>query len=235
VFIGFKTHAYNLIVISSLFADVKHLTRVIADLNAKFGLDIGYYRLRNVEVGVNIYPPIPTRQVLNNLLFHRNKQFKDISLVRGGNYKQVVHQRYLVKIYDKHKQYRRTLDLSDNRIMRFELKYVKMLDLHDRGIYTLMDVLESNNQLQLIRLLLDEWKAIHLYDPSIATIKLSPHIRNSKLYQWQNPNYWSGLLRQRKYEQFKLYNKVIQEHSNKLHSQTNKAIQHKCENLINIS
>jgi len=52
------------------------------------------------------------------------------------------------------------------------------------------------------------------------------------IHQWQNLNYWIGLNKQRRNEQKKKYNKVVEEHSQAIHKQVRKLIKNKYEYFI---
>jgi hypothetical protein len=52
---------------------------VIEDLNKKFNIDPTKAILENMEYGVNIIPPIETRQVIKNLIAYKSDGFKTFS------------------------------------------------------------------------------------------------------------------------------------------------------------
>ncbi len=210
-----------------------NLVEVITDLKNKFGLNLENCIFRNLEVGVNIIPPIKTNKVLDGLLIHHKQSFKDIALgYNRGNYKQAEHCRYYVKVYNKKMQYQDKYSI-DTDILRFELKYVKMEDLKKLKIFSLLDLMDLNKLHLLSAVLLKTWDDILLYDKTINKNDLSRINKETKIHQWQNSRYWLGLNKQRRNEQKKNYNKVVQVNSQQIHKKMQKLIEDKIKFLLN--
>lgn len=190
----------------------EELTQVLQDLKEKFNIRLEECILLNLEIGVNIIIPIACYLILNNLMFHYGKSFKDVN-IKNGNYKIVKHQRYSVKVYDKGLQYK-----IEDRILRFELHYTKMIDLNKKGIHTLQDLIKEEHYNTFLTMLITEWEKILLFDCTINAEKLSKHIRNKKLLEWNNIRFWEGLTqKQARDRQKKSYNKVVEGHSERTH------------------
>lgn len=210
------------------------LLLVIIEINRKFQIPIETFKLSNIEFGVNIEPPIKSNTILNYLLYHLGGVFKDV-LVRGGNYKQATHSNYFVKMYNKEIQYRGKFELPKTENMRIELKYIKMNDLKKTGLNCLVDLFNPTVLSALQSLLINAWSNTILFDKSINWNALNPHYRNTKRYQWSNPNYWLELNKQRRKEQKISYNNIVENHSDKIHFQMEELIKSKWDILVNNS
>jgi hypothetical protein len=191
------------------FSEIK---QVLYELSVKFEIDLSQCRILNIEIGVNIkIDHFLTSDILKNLIFHRNKHFQDPP-IKNGNYRQVVHQRYFIKCYDKALQYS-----LGYQLMRFEIKAVKMIDFNKKGIVYLKDLLNKSNLQIAINLLLVEWDKTFLYDYTIQSENLSKHISNIKLNQWNNRNFWLDIEKQQKNYELKKYFEVVQKFSKNIH------------------
>ncbi|GAA5043023.1 hypothetical protein GCM10011506_46060 [Marivirga lumbricoides] len=210
------------------------LLTVLNQIESLFKIDLGRYKLSNIEIGVNIPISFKASQILNYLLIHQTVRFKDVSLI-NGNYKQATHSQYLVKIYDKGKQYRREFPQFQNELLRFELKYFKMQKLNDRGIFVLNDLFDTDNLAFIFDLLEIAWDETLLYDKTIQKSKLTPYVVLKKLNQWQNVNYWLELTKQRRYEVRKAYHSLVEDHSDNRHSKIGRDIKNKWFELVNNS
>lgn len=202
------------------------LKEVLLDIKAKFGIELTDYVLCNIEIGINVTPPIKSSEILDNLLLHKGEYFKDKSL-RAGNYKQAIHQRYLVKIYDKLLQYKRTYKLN-NEIFRFEIKFVKMFDLKAKNIFTLQDLMNPNSMLVFGGILETEWIFVLLYDITIKENNLPDKIREVKLNQWKLNSYWKNLDKYKRYRERNYYEKLLENNSKEIHLEMSVII---CEKL----
>src|SRR6056297_3847153 len=60
-----------------------HTFRVLYE---KFNLPIDKMRIINLEIGVNILPPIPSDKILRNLFYHKTEQYKNTSVKNKGEY-----------------------------------------------------------------------------------------------------------------------------------------------------
>jgi len=212
---------------SFTFSELKN---VLKDLQIKFKIDIDNSIIQNVEVGVNINPPIKSIIILDNLLLHKQMKFKDVSLIRG-TYKQVVHQRYLVKAYDKKIQYKKTYNLKEE-ILRFELKFIKSIEFNKVGLNTLLDLMDNKVLKDLSNLLQKEWGNCLMFDSTIEEKNLSKRVREVKMNQWRNWSFWVNLSKQNRFKQMKKYNEICQLHSLKMKEQIMRLIEKKNEYLI---
>lgn len=193
------------------------LKEVLFDIKEKFGIELKDYVLCNIEIGINVNPPIKSSEILDNLLLHRGEYFKDKS-IRAGNYKQAIHQRYLVKIYDKFLQYKRTYK-SENEIFRFEIKFVKMFDLKAKNIVTLEDLMNHNSMITFSNIIQVEWIFVLLYDITIKENNLPTKIREIKLNQWKLNSYWKNLDKYKRYRERNYYEDLLKNNSKEIHKE----------------
>ncbi|TLP80927.1 hypothetical protein [Maribacter sp. ACAM166] len=180
---------------------INEIIIVLADLKKKFDILTFNCVLIQLEIGVNIVPPIKTKNLIKASIMHKTKPFKWVYTQDEGNYIQVKNQRHFIKLYDKKTHYTNKGFKIDNEIMRIEKKWCKMVELNDKGIYTLNDLIKhdlSTLKSDLLRL----WQEVLYCD--LEMIKAT---KNDNKYN--NVNWWSEL----NYENFKYHrsqlNKLI--------------------------
>lgn len=179
------THNYN-------DFDFEAFLYVLSDLKRKFNITPEQCILKCLEIGINITPPIPTNEILDNCFLHKTKPFEYQKNSDEGKYKQVQHSQYIIKIYNKTLHYKSKGFKIDSEIMRFEIKYTKMQKLNEKGIYSLQDLINYGLH-NFKNEVLNEWQNVLFYD---KTIQIDPLSRKTglSLLQYSNPNYWTGLL-----------------------------------------
>ena len=64
-----------------------NLANVLIDLSRKFGINWHKTELHGIENSLNIKPPHDTNELLDSLLVHKRKKFKDISRKEGKSFK----------------------------------------------------------------------------------------------------------------------------------------------------
>lgn len=162
----------------------ENLVSVLLELESNFLVDLSKWELQNVEIGLNITPPVSASATVKSLLVHRMKIFKYYSIA-NSEYKQAIHSNYYIKAYSKTMQY----NLSDE-VFRFEIKYRKMMKLKEISINTVND-LKNRWKLKLaLDLLYKEWESVLLYDPTINESNLSNYHKNVKIWQWKSAERW---------------------------------------------
>lgn len=165
--------------------NLKAFLGVLNDLKELFDINLENCIIKCLEIGVNIIPPIPTNHFLDYCFLHKTLPFENKINSDEGKYKQVKHQQYIIKIYNKALHYKKDFDIK-TEIMRFEIKYTKMQRLNKRGIYNLQDL--ANYDLHKFKdELLNEFNNILFFD---TTIKSNKPIISS----YNNPIYWLRLL-----------------------------------------
>ncbi len=194
---------------------------VLSELNTKFGVDPNKCILKCLEIGINITPPVPTNEILDNCLLHKTKPFEYQINSDEGKFKQVQHSQYIIKIYNKALHYKKNFNIK-TEIMRFEIKYTKMQKLNERGIFSLQDLI--NYGLHNFKdEVLNEWQNVLYYDNTIQIDTLSTKLKRSIL-GYSNPNYWTGLLANNQNKNFTYHKnqlkKIIKKNSNKVQDLT---------------
>lgn len=209
---------------------------VLRDLKTKFDIQPEQCILKCLEIGINITPPIPTNEILDNCLLHKTKPFEYQINSDEGKYKQVKHSQYIIKIYNKALHFKSKGFEIDSEIMRFEIKYTKMQKLNERDIYTLQDLIHYGLE-NFKSDLLNEWQNVLYYDNTIQIDPLSKKTRNS-LLEYSNPNYWTGLLSNNQTKNFTYHKnqlkKITLKNSNKIQDLTAEIMSKKID-LLNIN
>lgn len=165
------------------------LVKTLNMLSKNFGLSLDKCKLQNLEVGLNIDPLIDTGKLLDNIIMHKRKEFKDV-YVKGGDYRQAEHTAYYLKAYDKALQHQ----LSEN-IFRWEIKMMRNELIKKQGIQNISDLLIKNNLKRLLKDLISKWKETLVLDSTIQINDLTG-IEFTKLQSWRYTDYW---IRLRKY------------------------------------
>ena len=130
------------------------------------GLELPIFKVESVEVGVNLMPPIPSDDIINNALMYKRKPFEAKYRNDEGNYNQVKLYEYLVKLYNKRLHYEKQGHDIGHEILRFELKIIKMRMLAKYRVFTLEDLM--NNIEDIARDLLPKaWMEVMFYDPTM--------------------------------------------------------------------
>jgi len=139
------------------------IATIVDEISTKFKLNPKKCELKNLEIGINlIFSLLIVKKVLNNLIFHKNMKFKDVSR-SGGHIMQAEHKQYIFKIYNKGLQFNLPYEL-----IRIELKFTRMEKLNKIGIRTLADLKNKELYVHLRNILLDEWNSILLYELVIS-------------------------------------------------------------------
>jgi hypothetical protein len=206
---------------------------ILKDLNTKFDIDPSKCILKCLEIGINITPPVPTNEILDNCLLHKTKPFEYQKNSDEGKYKQVQHSQYIIKIYNKALHYKSKGFKIEEEIMRFEIKYTKMQKLNEKGIFSLQDLM--NYGLRNFKdIILNEWQNVLFYDNTIQIDHLSSRSKKA-LLEYSNPNYWTGLLANNQTKNFVYHKnqlkKIISKNSNKVQDLTAEIIGKKVDFL----
>ena len=177
------------------------LNSILKDLNTKFGIVPENCILKCLEVGINVVPPMPTNEILNYCFLHKTLPFEYKHNSDEGRYKQVQHSQYIIKIYNKALHYKSKGFDIDTEILRFEIKYLKMQKLNERGIYNLNDLLNFGLQ-NFKKELINEFNNILFYDSSISS-------KSKSLINYKNPLYWIELLSNNQRDLFNYHRKNL--------------------------
>lgn len=205
--------------------DVKN---VITDLEHKFGFVSSQCQLRCLELGVNFLPPILAKIIMDNSFLHIKSPFERKFNSDEGNYSQVKHSQYIVKLYDKRLHYVNQGYVIDEERIRLEVKFMKMEKLISAGIRTLEDL--KSVSIEFVKeLLLNEFDRILFYDTTIVHPSAS-------LKNYKNPNYWTELKATKHPNTFvkhkKKLNEITEGYSDNVKVKIRSAISDKLDNIL---
>jgi hypothetical protein len=178
-------HNYNQFGINEVEIALKRLIEVT-------GLQLPYYKVRSVEVGVNLTPPIPSDDIINNALMYKRRPFEAKYCSDEGNYRQATLSEYWVKLYNKRLHYEIQGYNIGHEILRFELKINKMRMLAKYRVFTLEDLLINIEDIAK-DMLPKAWEEVMLYDPTMNKQT------KEKTLQYANVNFWRGIAKERSY------------------------------------
>jgi hypothetical protein len=202
---------------------INQLLDVLQDLKNKFNIEPINCILRALEIGVNLKPPYKTKTILKQCLLHKTERLKWIYTNDEGNYIQARHQRHIIKLYDKKTHYKNKGFDIENEILRFEIKYMKMKYLNDKGIFSLQSLI--NYGLENFKTeLLNEWQNLLIFDKAIIG-------KTKYKYQYTSLDFWENL----SYDKFKYHrnnlNKIQDKEPNNIKNQIAILIKNKVEFL----
>ena len=198
------------------------------ELNKHLNINISEFRLSNIEIGVNITPPVDSDIIINNAFMYKNKVFENKFHSDEGNYKQAGLTEYMVKLYNKRKHYTNQGYVIDNETLRFELKYTVMRSINDLGVVYVKDLEKGLESFK--KPLLNAWDNILLYDHTIDY-----YLPEKTRLEYSNPNYWMSLKQtnQRTFKKhFNNLRKLNLIHSKGIYLQTQEAIANMLDRII---
>ena len=120
--------------------DLKSVKIVLIEFLKTFKINPGDAIITQLEIGLNIQIDYPIDQVLENVFFHRKTPFKWTYTKTEGNYYQVEHQLYRIKIYDKSLQYKKHF-LIDQELLRVEINFQGVQLRNSFGVSTISDLM----------------------------------------------------------------------------------------------
>ncbi|MFC2102607.1 hypothetical protein ACFLS7_06390 [Bacteroidota bacterium] len=180
---------------NSLQTGVKHnyndfgfssMVNTVMGFCSTFEINPSSCKLENIEFGVNITPNIPSEEILQSCIDHKGKPFTH-QYSDSKNFRECIHQRYIIKIYNKAIQYNRLVN-----ILRFEIKTMKMAHLKSIGIKTLEDILNHDKLKMLGDNLLATFNDILFYNFAIDLDQI-PERDRTLLSLGISPRYWLDL------------------------------------------
>lgn len=152
---------------------------VLDKLNKRLGIKPENMRILCLEYGFNITPPIHPDLIIDHLLKHKQKDSEILLSNDRAKYRQFEHQDYIIKTYNKGKQYNRKED-----ILRIEVKQTDWTKYRRIGMNTLDEFINHDKTI-FVNDLLNKWNEILFYDPTITD--------NAKYLHYRDVNYWNGL------------------------------------------
>ena len=206
----------------------KELSHALKELYKHLNINISEFRLSNIEIGVNITPPVDSDIIINNAFMYKNKVFENKFHSDEGNYKQAGLTEYIVKLYNKRKHYTNQGYVIDNETLRFELKYTVMRSINNLGVVCVKDLEKGLESFK--KPLLNAWDNILLYDHTTDY-----YLPEKARLEYSNPNYWMSL-KQTNQRTFKKHSnnlrKLNQIHSKGIYLQIQEAIANMVDRII---
>jgi hypothetical protein len=159
-------------------------------------------QISSLEIGVNIRTPFEvTPFLMGNIISYKGNSFNRYKKDAAGFCLGIVCNlsQYAVKIYDKGLQNKLPYNL-----MRFELRYLKMQALNNRGIKYLSDLQNFKKVYSLHTMLLNAWNDVLIFDVLQPVKKLPIKQRGiDLLIEGQNPKFWERLKETKTRDRFK--------------------------------
>lgn len=178
---------------------------------------------KNIELGVNLEVDFTPNKFLWGLLYHCGKIFESSY---NRNLFKVDHQQYEIKIYNKGRQY----SMRD-KVLRFEVKYSKMLQVNAIGIKTFNDINKTTIE-KARELILERFDEVMYYDRTIDKKQLKKR-ELVLLEKYSNQRYWvDGLSSNHRDRHKKKLKEMIIKYSDNLHQKIRGEMIKKCV-LIN--
>ena len=189
----------------------QNLCEMVEFLESKL-IDVDNSALTQFEFGLNIEVPTNAEDIIQrNILMHKECGPNHTRVFRGrGRLKQFDHHNYVIKIYDKAKQY----NLSTN-LLRVEIRFLKAKEFHKLDIFKLKDLKDKSKLRKLFLLLLSRFNELTIVDEyDEATI---PHNDLEKLIRYSNPHYSettiAGLSATSKMRHLRVYKRLLAKHN----------------------
>jgi hypothetical protein len=167
------------------FHFIQFLATVEEFCNA-FNVFGGELLIVNLEIGINVRPPIPTEDLFPLLLFHKTKVPGPMEGTdRGTEFRHPS--RYRVKAYDKGYQYPEA-----GNLFRFEVHIDRKAIFHVLGIRTVQDLTNAATWQASRSFLLARFDEVFIHEPTIAVEGLRPAQR-ALVEQAKDTAFWMGL------------------------------------------
>lgn len=125
-------------------------------------IDVTNQKLTQLEFGLNINIPITAKELISkSVLMHKFDRHTTINKFKSNGYLMAFeHCNYIIKIYDKAKQYK----LKDQNILRFEIKFLSPKEFNPLGVYNLSDLKNKDILKSLFEYLLNRFNELLIVD-----------------------------------------------------------------------
>jgi hypothetical protein len=156
------------------------LEAALKSLKIDLGITPKDLYLIQLEYGVNILPPVETNEIINHLHQHKSRaKTVKIDCPIDGKYSQFKHDKYILKCYNKGKQFGLPVE-----VFRIEIKETNWSKNRQKGIVSLLDFLNADKT-PFISNLIENWQSVVFYSPKLGG--------NNPLSKYDNPNFWLQL------------------------------------------
>lgn len=186
----------------------ENIVEVRTHLEKLFECKASQMIIQNIEFGINTIIDFKPHHYLKGLLYHKGILFE---YQQRGNFAQVFHSNYNIKIYNKSFQYKMT-----NNVLRIELKIKKMIELKEIELKTFSDI-NRTTLLNAQNLILKRFDEVVYYDYTIDKKKLTNREKVA-IKNYSNPRYWiEDLKPQHRDREKKRLQKLTLNYSKNLH------------------
>lgn len=168
-----------------------------------FGLHPAGLRLINLEVGVNVVPPIPTAEVLRSIVQHKSKA--PVPMHEGQGL-EIAHAAFKYKVYDKGFQHH-----LPGELLRVEVKATRARTLVPLGVRTVADLLDPGTWPRLSAFLLAKFDELLIVEPSMPMDGLRPAQREL-LAKASDPTYWKDMATSTRSRRLKTLDTLYRQH-----------------------
>jgi hypothetical protein len=178
--------------------------------------------LENIELGVNLSLSFTPKLYLKGLLYHQGKMFE---FKHMGNYAQAMHQRFIMKIYNKSDQYGMNED-----VIRVELKVIKSKEIEGIGVNAFSDITETTLA-NAKGLILHRFNEVVHYDYTIDKRMLSK-TQTKLIHRYSNPRFWIEELKpNERHRHKKRLSEIISKSSRGIHQIVKDELIKKCSTI----
>lgn len=125
-------------------------------------IDISSMKLTQLEFGLNLKIPMSAEELISeSILMHNFERHSSVKEFRGAGYMLMFeHYNYIIKIYDKAKQY----NIKTHNILRFEIKFLSPKEFNPLGVYNINDLKNKQVLDNLFRYLLKRFDELIIVD-----------------------------------------------------------------------
>jgi hypothetical protein len=189
--------------------DAFQLRKTIEDISSLIGVTPNEIHIHSIEFGVNIETELNPSEVLNRLIYFKQKDFESQRVFKNsknGFIQRCTRHNYQLKIYNKSIQYN-----LFNNILRYEIKVTKMQFFKTKinNMSYLSDLFQVNVRDNLLEILLDFWDHILLKE---HIIKLNYNLSAKDIEILKNSrfeNYWK--IKKDEYKPYK-FNRLMKQY-----------------------
>ena len=132
--------------------------------------------IKGLEFGLNVSPPIQTDFILNGLMMHRTKEFEQKISNDRGKFYGCEHQNYVLKAYNKGKQYKLPYE-----VFRIEIKQKRWDEYREKGYVYFDDFIKADKSI-FVNKLFRVWSEVILCDLTVKS--------RIDILKYSNVNFW---------------------------------------------
>jgi hypothetical protein len=197
-------HNYNDFPYSQLCSTIDYLSDNTIDVNAK--------KLTQLEFGLNISVTKRAETIIKkSILMHKMERHTGLREFKGRGYLlEFEHTNYIIKVYDKAKQYNRL-----ENTLRFEIKFIGTKEFNPLGVFKLEDLKSKENLQNLFNHMLKRFDELLIVDDITKNIEITDRDFND-LNIYSSFAYWENLLynnqRQKKMVNKRKYHALLEKY-----------------------